>query len=81
MGRAGKALKQVLRTYRIRQNTLALSLGVDRSLVFRWFHEQTQPNSETIVEIVKALKGIDPVAAKRFVELYLGELVEDVEED
>jgi predicted transcriptional regulator len=81
MGRAGKALKQVLRTYRIRQNKLALSLGVDRSLIFRWFHEQTQPNSETVVEIVKALKEIEPVAAKRFVELYLGELVKDVEED
>lgn len=29
--------------------------------------------------IVKALKGIDPAAAKKFVELYLGELVENEE--
>jgi predicted transcriptional regulator len=81
MGRAGNVLKQILRTYRIRQNKLAVSLGVDRSLVFRWFHEQIEPNSETVVEIVKALKEIEPAAAKRFVELYLWELVKDVEED
>jgi hypothetical protein len=41
MGRAGKALKQALETYRISQNKLAVALSVDRSIVFRWFHEQT----------------------------------------
>jgi len=81
MGRAGFTLKQALKTYRIRQNKLAASLGVDRSIVFRWFHEQTEPNGETIVEIVEALKEIEPVVAKKFVELYLWELVKDVEED
>ncbi len=49
-------------------------------MVFRWFHEQTDPTGETIVEIVNALKGIEPAAAKKFVELYLGELVEDEEQ-
>jgi transcriptional regulator with XRE-family HTH domain len=77
MGKAGQALKQALKTYRISQNKLAVTLGVDRSIVFRWFHEQTDPTGETIVEIVQALKGIEPAAAKKFVQLYLGELVED----
>jgi hypothetical protein len=58
-----------------------VALGVDRSIVFRWFHEHSDPTGDAIVEIVKALKGIEPIAAKRFVELYLGELVTDVEED
>ncbi len=77
MGRAGKALKQALKSYGISQNKLAVALGVERWMVFRWFHEQTDPTGETIVEIVNALKGIEPAAAKKFVELYLGELVED----
>lgn len=48
-------------------------------MVFRWFHEQTDPSSEAIVEIVQAFKGIEPAAAKKFVQLYLGELVEEEE--
>lgn len=79
MGRAGKALKQALETYRISQNKLAVALSVDRSIVFRWFHEQTDPSGEAIVEIVQALQEIEPAAAKKFVELYLGELVENEE--
>jgi predicted transcriptional regulator len=79
MGRPGKALKQALETYRISQNKLAVALSVDRSIVFRWFHEQTDPSGEAIVEIVQALKGIDPATAKKFVELYLGELVDEEE--
>ncbi len=80
MGRSGKALKEALKSYRIRQNKLAAALGVDRSIVFRWYHEQTDPSGDKIVDIVKALKRIEPAAAKKFVELYLGELVEDEEE-
>lgn len=80
MGRVGKALKQALETHGISQNQLAVALGVKRWMVFRWYHEQTDPTGETIAEIVEALKGIDPAAAKRFVELYLGELVADEEE-
>jgi uncharacterized 2Fe-2S/4Fe-4S cluster protein (DUF4445 family) len=38
-----------------------------------------RPSGEAIVEIVTALKGIELAAAKKFVELYLGELVEDEE--
>lgn len=75
MGRAGHALRQVLETYNISQNKLATSLGVRRSVVFRWFHEQRDPTAETVADIVKALKTLDPQAAEAFVQLYLGDLL------
>ncbi|GET43326.1 helix-turn-helix domain-containing protein [Microseira wollei] len=75
MGRAGKALRQILDTYGISQNKLAGALGVKRYVVFRWFHEQTDPNAETVAEIVKVLKEIEPSAAEEFVRLYLGEII------
>jgi transcriptional regulator with XRE-family HTH domain len=77
MGKVGKALRQVLESYGISQNKLAVTLGVKPSVVFRWFHEQTDPSAETAVEIAKALQGIDPAAAKEFVRLYIGDIVED----
>ena len=72
MGKAGKALRQVLETYGISQNKLAVALGVKPFVVFRWYHEQTDPNGETIAEIAEALQGIEPDAAEEFVRLYLG---------
>jgi transcriptional regulator with XRE-family HTH domain len=77
MGKAGKALRQVLDTYGISQNKLAVALGVKPYVVFRWFHEQTDPSAETAVEIAKALQSINPTAAKEFVRLYIGDAVED----
>lgn len=77
MGRANQALKQVLETYGISQNKLAVALGIDRSAVFKWVHDQRDPASETVADITQALKTIDPSAAKRFVQLYLGDIVED----
>jgi transcriptional regulator with XRE-family HTH domain len=81
MGRAGQALKQALETYGISQNKLAVALGIERTVVNRWFHERADPTAETVVDIVKALKGIDRAAATKFVELYLGELLEDEDEE
>jgi plasmid maintenance system antidote protein VapI len=40
MGKAGKALKQVLETYDISQNKLAVTMGISRANVNRWVHEQ-----------------------------------------
>ena len=80
MGRAGQALKQALETYGISQNKLAVALGIERTVVNRWFHERADPTAETVADIVKALKGIDRAAAEKFVELYLGELLEDEEQ-
>ncbi len=81
MGRAGQALKQALETYSISQNKLAVALGIERTVVNRWFHERTDPTAETVADIVKALKGINRDAAKKFIELYLGDLIEDEKEE
>lgn len=76
MGRAGKALKQALEAYEISQNKLAVALELDRSKVYRWFHEKIDPTAETVAEIVKALNDINPSAAEMFVQLYLGDLID-----
>ena len=77
MGRAGKALKQTLSAYKISQNKLAVVLEVDRAVVNRWFHEQVDPNAETVADIVKALKSINTAAAEEFIKVYLGDLMQD----
>ncbi len=77
MGKVGKALRQVLESYSISQNKLAVKLGVKPSVVFRWFHEQTDPSGETIADIAEALQGIEPAAAEEFVRLYLGDYLQD----
>jgi len=74
MGKAGQALKQTLEMYNISQNSLAVALGVERGSVYRWVHEVRDPNAETVVEIVKAIRGINPAAAEEFVKLYLGNM-------
>lgn len=74
MGKAGKALKQVLETYNISQSSLAFNLGVERSIVFRWFHEQIDPTAETVSQIVQALQIINTSAAQDFIQAYLGDL-------
>ena len=77
MGKAGKALRQVLETYGISQNQLAVALGVKPYAVFRWYHEQSDPRAETAVDIAKALQNIDPAAADEFVRLYMGDFLQD----
>jgi plasmid maintenance system antidote protein VapI len=77
MGRASQALKQVLEAYSISQNRLAVALEIDRSAVFKWIHGHREPTSDTIVEITKALKAMNVEAAREFVRLYLGEIVDD----
>jgi plasmid maintenance system antidote protein VapI len=73
MGKAGKALKQVLKTYDISQNKLAVTMGIARANVHRWVHEQRDPAGDVIVEIKNALKQLNPDAAEDFVRLYLGD--------
>ncbi|MBE9116757.1 helix-turn-helix transcriptional regulator [Lusitaniella coriacea LEGE 07157] len=80
MGKAGEALKQVLKTYGISQNKLAVALGIERGSVYRWVHEIRDPTAETVREIVTALGKLEPSAAGKFIELYLGDLVEEEEE-
>ncbi len=75
MGRASQALKQVLEAYDISQNSLAVVMGIERGSVSRWFHDKRDPTAETVVEIVQALKTIDPEAAEAFVARYLGDVL------
>lgn len=72
MGKAGKALRQVLQANNISQSRLASALGVERPIVFRWFHEKTDPTAETVAGIVETLRKLKPNAATEFIHLYLG---------
>jgi len=76
MGRASDALKQVLDTYSISQNKLAVTMGISRANVGRWYHG-LDPSAENIAQITQALKMLNPLAAKEFVWLYLGMITEN----
>jgi len=76
MGRASQALKQVLDTYGISQNRLAVEMGISRANVGRWYHG-LDPSAENIAQITQALKVLNPIAAKEFVRLYLGVIVDE----
>lgn len=71
MGKAGKALRQVLEKYGISQYKLANTLGIERNNVSRWVREERDPTAERVVDIVRALKTIDRNAAKEFINYYL----------
>lgn len=76
MGRARQSLRAILKIHNISQNRLAVELGLRRSVPYRWVHGLSDPTGETIVAIVTALKKLNPEAARDFVRLYLGEIVE-----
>ncbi len=77
MGRAGKALREVLTQYGISQNSLAVKMGLQRSAIYKWYHEERDPTAETVADIVEALKGLNGEAAEAFVQLYLGNILQD----
>lgn len=77
MGKAGKVLRQVLQTYGISQNKLAITMEVRSSVVYRWFNELIDPTADTVVKIVTALNELNPEAAQNFVDLYLGDIVKN----
>jgi len=72
----GQRLRRVLDTYGISQNKLAVTMGISRANVGRWYHG-LDPTAENIAQITQALKTLNPLAAKDFVRLYLGVIVED----
>ena len=72
MGQAGKALRQVLETYDISQNQVAVKMGIGRSNVYRWVNEVRDPGAEMVLQLRDALQEINPEAAAEFVRLYLG---------
>ena len=71
MGKAGNALNPVLETYGISQNKLAVTMGIGRSTVHYWVNGTGDPLAETLIEIIKALRQLNEVAAEDFVNLYL----------
>ncbi len=77
MGKAGKALKQVLKTYGISQNQLAIAMGINPTNVSRWVSESRDPSAEAAFEIRQGLQKIDPAAAEEFVMRYMYESGED----
>ena len=77
MGKAGRALKQVLANYSISQNRLAVVMKVGRSNVHRWVYEVADPVGDAILEIRKGLQKIDSSAAEEFIRLYLDQSDED----
>ena len=80
MGRAGTALRQVLETYGITQNRLAVVMGIGRSNVHRWVNETADPVGDAILDIRNALETIDPEAAKAFTLLYWERRINDEKE-
>lgn len=46
-------------------------MDVERNNVHRWVNEKRDPTAETVVEIVRALKTINPESATKFVRLFL----------
>ena len=52
---------------------------VERGSVYLWFHGKRDPTAETVVEIVEALKALNPEAAEKFVQLYLGDVLNNIE--
>lgn len=79
MGKAGKALKQVLERYKITQYQLAATMQIDRSNVSRWVSEDRDPSAEAVFAINQALRKLNARASEDFVRLYLGELDEGSE--
>jgi transcriptional regulator with XRE-family HTH domain len=71
MGKAGKALKQVLKDYGISQYQLAATMQVDRSNVSRWVSEERDPSSEALHDIHAALNQLNPEAAQQFLTRFL----------
>jgi transcriptional regulator with XRE-family HTH domain len=77
MARAGKALRQVLETYDITQNRLAVAMGVGRSNIHRWVKELQDPSAESLLYIRDGLKQINTAAAETFIQIYLSSSAPD----
>lgn len=79
MGTAGKALNQVLETYGISQNRLAVEMGISRGTVHNWVQGKKDPVAESVLAIAEGLEKINEAAAKEFLTLYLGRFAESEE--
>ena len=77
MGKAGYVLKQVLEQYSITQYQLAANLGINRTSVYRWCNGKIDPTGDTILEILRVLKAMNPKAAEAFVTQYISSELDD----
>ncbi len=74
MARTSVALKQVLDTYGISQNKLAVTVGISRANVGRWY-QGIDSSAKNIALIADGLKVLDVKAFQGFLRLYFGVLV------
>jgi transcriptional regulator with XRE-family HTH domain len=65
MGQAGKALRQVLETYGISQNQVAVKMGIGRSNVYRWVNEVRDPGAEMVLQLRDRLEDCKRLPNKR----------------
>jgi transcriptional regulator with XRE-family HTH domain len=56
MGRAGKALRQVLKNYGISQNQLAIAMGIAAGNVSRWVSENRDPSAEAALRFGRGFR-------------------------
>ena len=70
MGKAGNALRQVLKAYGISQNRLAIAMGINAGVVSRWVSEGRDPLAEALFETYRALRTLKPEAAEEFIRLF-----------
>lgn len=76
MGKAGKALRQVLKTYGISQNQLAIAMGINPTNVSLWVSESRDPSAEAAVfYIVKGKEIIDCICARLMIVAGLCQLI------
>ncbi|EKU97338.1 helix-turn-helix protein [Leptolyngbya sp. PCC 7375] len=61
--------------YSISQNKLAVTMGISRTNVGRWYHGW-DPSAENIMLIAEALKALNIESARELVRLYLSMIVE-----
>lgn len=71
MGKAGSALRQVLKAHGISQNRLAIATGINAGVVSRWVSEDRDPLAEALFETYRALRTLKPEAAEEFIRLFL----------
>ena len=71
MNKANEALKQVLEQYNISHNRLAVTMGVERSLVVSWAAGVVELTADRAPEIVVALETLESGSGDLFLKLYL----------
>ena len=71
MSKANEALKQVLEQYGISHNRLAVTMGIERSIVKNWVEGAVELTAGQAPEVLPALATLEPEADELFLRLYL----------